>query len=153
MPIEISRENGNLIVKGGGDIASVTEAIRAFVTVELSHLPACLKPDAISPNCKLTWHPGYTRSAWPDKDHLEIIEVWRSNMLGKNVVVLYRCEDSGCPRCRNPEMPLSCHLKMIRDDGFDAVGAGLDVEVRRGKKRETITILVDQPVFMLVGDP
>ena len=101
---------------------------------------------------RLVWHPGYDRPAWPDTDPpLDIVCVWRTDMLRGNVVVFYRCQRSDCVRCHNPEAPWSSHLKTIRADGLDGIGAGAEVEVRRGKRRETETVVVDQPVFALEG--
>lgn len=150
--IEVSRENGRLVVKGGGDAATISEAVRAFVAAE-SKLPSCLSVDAIEEahlaGKRFAWHPGYDRPPWPDKDPPLIVHVWRPQMLHPNCVVFYRCQSDNCLRCHNPEYEWSSHYKMLRLDGFDASGTALEVEVRRAKRRDTMMVLVDQPVFVL----
>jgi hypothetical protein len=44
-------------------------------------------------------------------------------------------------------MPWSSHFRIIRPDGLDRIGAGVEVEIRRGRRRESEMVLVDQPVF------
>lgn len=151
---EIARENGKLVARGTGDIAALEDAVRAFVLAEISTVPPWLGPDEIEEarrvGKRLAWHPNYDRPAWPDADPpLDIIDVWRTDMLRGNTVVFYRCQRSDCARCRNPEASWSSHLKTIRADGLDEIGAGAEVEVRRGKKREMEIVLVNQPVFVL----
>lgn len=146
--IDVSRENGLLVAKGAGDAETVAEAVRAFVAAENTGASG-LTPLEITLVPRLAWHSNYIRSAWPDKDPpLEVVEVWITKMMRRNAVVFYRCQDLGCLRCHNPDAPWSSHLKIIRPDGNDAIGAAVEVEVRRGKKRETIVVLVDQPVFV-----
>lgn len=146
--IEVSRENDQLVAKGGGNAEEVAGAVRAFVAAENAGLP-CLAPRDVGLAASVAWHPRYMRLAWPDKDPpLEVVEVWTTEMLRGNSVVFYRCRDRECLRCHNPNAPWSLHLKTIRPDGFDAVGAAVEVEVRRGKRRESVMVLVDQPVFV-----
>jgi len=151
---EISREERKLVARGAGDKVSFEEAVRAFVLNEIAEMPPPLSTDAVeeaqAAGKRIVWHPNYDRSTWPDTDPpLEIVEVWRSDMLRGDRVVFYKCQQPNCCRCRNPLAEWSSHLKTIRADGLDAVGVGVEVEVRRGKKRETVVALVDQPVFVL----
>jgi hypothetical protein len=151
---EITRENGRLVARGTGDTAALGEAVSAFVSAEIAAMLPWLSAEAVREaglaGKRLTWHPNYDRPAWPDTDPpLEIVDAWKTDMLRKNTVVFYRCQRPDCRRCRNPEAPWSFHLKTIRPDGLDATGAGAEVEVRRGKRRETEIVLVDQPVFAL----
>jgi len=155
--MEIAREKGQLVARGGGDREAVEKAVREFVAAEIALMPPWLSPDMVEEarlaGKRLSWHPRYDRPAWPDTDPpLEIVEVWRSDMLRGNSVVFYRCQRADCIRCHNPEAEWSSHLKTIRSDGLDGTGAGVEVEVRRGKRRETEVVLVDQPVFVLAED-
>jgi hypothetical protein len=151
---EITRENGRLLARGTGDAPALEEAVRAFVSAEIAAMPVWLPADAVEEaraiGKRLLWHPGYDRPAWPDTDPpLEIVHVWRSKMLHPNCVVFYKCQRNDCLRCHNPEAEWSSHHKTIRPDGMDYSGAAVEVEIRRGKRRDTMTVLVDQPVFVL----
>jgi len=152
---QITKEGGKLVARGSGDKTAFEEAVRSFVLKEISAMPTWLSADDVEKariaGSRLAWHLGYGRLAWPDTDPpLEIVDVWRTDMLRGNAVVFYRCQKSECLRCHDPGAPWSSHLKTIRADGLDAVGAGVEVEVRHGKKREAEFVLVDQPVFVAV---
>jgi hypothetical protein len=155
--MEIIRENEQLVVRGmrsGEDREVIENAVRDFITAEIAVGIPCLSVDMIKEawlaGKRLFWHPHYDRLAWPDTDSpLEIVDVWYSDMLRGDSVIFYKCQRIDCPRCHDPKAKWSSHFKIIRSDGLDGAGAGLEVEIRRGKKRETEVILVDQPVFVL----
>lgn len=154
---EVTKEEGRLVARGTGDSADLEEAVRAFVSAGIAAMPPWLSAEAIEKarlaGKRLVWHPNYDRPAWPDAGPpLEIVDVWRTDMLRGNTVVFYRCQQPDCRRCRNPEAPWSSHLKTIRADGLDGIGASVEVEVRRGRRRETEIVLVDQAVFVLEGE-
>lgn len=154
--IEIARENGLLVARGDGGTEAVVEAARAFVAAEIAAMPRWLDADMVEEarraGLKIAWHGSYDRPAWPDTDPpLEVVEVWRSVAFLGEAIVFYRCTDPGCLRCRNPDAPWSAHLKALRANGLDKFGAAAEIEIRRGKRRETIIALVDQPVFVANG--
>ncbi len=151
--IVVSRAGGKLVASGGGDAAAIEEAVRAFIAAERAGSAPCLVPDGIeearAAGRRLSWHPDYDRPAWPDMDPpLEIVSVWRPASVHPNCVVFYRCPRTECQRCHNPEAEWSSHHKTIRSDGLDAFGAAVEVETGRGKRRDTLMVLIDQPVFV-----
>jgi hypothetical protein len=152
--LEISKENGSLIARGGGSSEEIEKAVRDFVTKEIAEAVPFLSASEVErvfiDGKKLAWHPNYNREAWCDGEQpLEVVNVWVTKYLHPNVFIGYRCSNPNCRRCRNPYAGLLGHFKILQPNGLDKVGAGLEVEVRRGKKRETEMMLVDEPVFVL----
>lgn len=155
--MEIFKENRSLIVRGGGSYEEIEKAVRDFVTKEIAEAVPFLSSDEVEQaffdGKKLTWHPNYNHEAWHDGEQpLEVVDVWRTSYLHPNIFIGYCCSNFNCRRCRNPYAGLLGHFKILQPNGLDKVGAGLEVEVRRGKKRETEMILVDEPVFVLARE-
>jgi hypothetical protein len=157
--MELSKENGLLIVRGGGSREDVEKVVRDFVTKEIAEAEPCLSPSEVEQafldGKKLAWHPNYNREAWCDGEQpLEIADIWAPSSLAPYTYIGYRCSRPNCYRCRNPHAEWSRHFNILRPDGLERIGTGMEVEVRRGKKRETEMILEDEPVFVLArGQP
>jgi len=156
---EITKENGQLIVRGGRDFETVRQAVCLFVETEIKNGSPCLLPSEVEQafltGKRLTWHADYNWEAWCDgRQPLEIIDVWTPSSLSPNTYIGYRCSHPECHRCKSSHSKWSQHFKILRPNGLDHIGKGVEVEIRRGKKRESEMVLVDQPVFVLArGQP
>ena len=91
---------------------------------------------------QLTWHPEYVVEEWCDG--LPPFTITDVKKIGKNeYYVGYKCSRQNCLRCQKITRDFWEHLKVIREDGRDKIGKG--VEKMIGKK--TVIQLEDQIVF------
>lgn len=151
----VNRENGLLIVRGSEDHNQVLDLVHNFINTEIREGQKCLTQDDIEQafleGKKLTWHPKYDFEFWwrDGKQPLEVTSIWKPNSLHPCILVEYKCSITGCIHCKDSNAKWLHHFKIVRPDGLDYIGKGEEVEIRHGKRRETETLLVDEPVFIL----